>query len=145
MNERGAVAGLLVPLLMIAFAGIYWLANRDVPAMDMRMVRPLTIALALMSLLQVWRWFAVKDHGGEQLNWSRLKRPALLTLATLILLFGANLDFPLAASIFLAASLPILGMRRPLTVASVAILFPLVVFWAFTSLGVPLNSLWIGG
>ncbi|MFV0490618.1 MAG: tripartite tricarboxylate transporter TctB family protein [Pseudorhodobacter sp.] len=145
MNGQRSVTGLLLPLMMIGFAVSYWIANRHVPQQDMRMVIPLTVALILLSLAQIWRWFAGRDHAAERLDWAALKRPLLLLLSTLILLFGADHDFPIAAALFLALSLPVLGMRRPLVVAGVAILFPLAVYGAFTLLGVPLNSFWLGG
>lgn len=117
MDQKRSITGILLPVMMAGFAAVFWFANRAVPDQDMRMVKPLCIGLFLMSLLQAWRWFAGRDDGAERLTWDSLKRPLLLTLSTLILLIGAGRDFPIAAGLFLAVTLPILGMRRPVVVA----------------------------
>ena len=98
VQEKRSAAGLLVPLLMLGFAGIYWFENRGVPARDMRMVTPLTIILVILSVALAVRWLAGRDRdGGEPIDLAALRRPVGLLAATLVLLFGADYDFPLAA------------------------------------------------
>lgn len=144
MKNEKSVAGLILPLFMLGFAAVYWFANQHVPAQDMRMVTPLTVALALLSLIQITRWMRGRDaDGGPSLSIEKLRKPVSLIAATVILLVGASHDFPIAAALFLAVSMPALGMRRPQVIAPVAILFPLIIFYAFTTLGVPLASFWM--
>lgn len=144
MTRQRSVAGLVMPLFMIAFAAVYWHANRHVPDQDMRMVTPLIFALAGLSFLQVVRWITHRDHdGGAPLTGTSLRKPLSLIAASVILLLGAGRDFPIATALFLALALPLLGMRRPVVVAGMALLFPLALYWGFVSLGVPLNSFWL--
>lgn len=144
MKRQRSIAGLIMPLFMITFAIIYWQANRSVPAQDMRMVTPLMLVLVALGLLQILRWIRGRDHdGGEDLTWSTVRKPLYLIASSFVLLFGASYDFPIAAGVFLALALPLLGMHRPLVVIGVAAIFPLFVFAAFVSLGVPLISFWL--
>lgn len=145
MKNTHSVAGLILPVFMLGFAAFYWVANRHVPDQDMRMVKPLIVILIILALLQCLRWLRGRDSdGGARLTLETLRKPLSLIVASFILLFGAPYDFPLASALFLAVTLPLLGTRRIPVVAGVALILPLLIFFAFTSLGVPLTSFWLG-
>lgn len=145
MGKDRTVSALVVPVLMLAFAIVYGWSNRSVPAQDMRFATPVTVLLGALSLLLIVSIGLKRASVGPKLTPARLRRPLLLLLCTLVLLIGARWDFPLATAVFLAAAIPALGIRRWRIVVPTALGLPLALYFGFSVLGVPLNSIWFGG
>lgn len=142
-THKRPAGAFLVPALMAGFALVYAYANRNVPPADMRLVTPATIALVAVSALLMLRLWLTGSGPRPAFSLNALRRPLGLVLSTLILLFGAGYDFPISGILFLALSMLVLGVRRPLIVLCVALIVPILLFIAFTSLGVPLTSFWL--
>ena len=145
MEKERRKSALIVPVLMLAFACAYGWSNRHVPASDMYFAWPLTIGLAICALVLIGGTLMARLPVGAALTPARLKRPLSLFVCTLILLGFADQDFPLATTVFLLAAIPLMGYRRWIIVIPVAIILPVLLYWGFTALGVPLASFWLEG
>ncbi|MCA0920408.1 tripartite tricarboxylate transporter TctB family protein [Pseudooceanicola nanhaiensis] len=145
MERERRGSALIVPVLMLAFACAYGWSNRHVPPGDMHFAWPLTIGLGVLSLVLIGSVLLARLPVGPALTPARLKRPVLLFLCTLILLGFAGYDFPLATTAFLLLAIPLMGYRRWVAVIPVAVVLPVLLYWGFTALGVPLASFWLEG
>ncbi|WP_343504213.1 tripartite tricarboxylate transporter TctB family protein [Alloyangia pacifica] len=145
MEKARRGSALIVPVVMLAFACAYGWSNRHVPTGDMHFAWPLTLGLGLLSLVLIGAVLVGRLPVGPALTAARLKRPVLLFLCTLILLGFAGYDFPLATAAFLMLAIPLMGYRNWLVVIAVALVLPLLLYWGFTALGVPLASFWLEG
>lgn len=143
MEKRRSFGALVVPVVMLVFACVYGWANRSVPAGDMRFATPLTIGLGLLSLLLIAQILIGRAQVGPTLTFERMTRPVLLLLCTGLLLLLTGWDFPIAVGLFLALAIPLMGYRRWIMILPVVVVMPLLLFWGFTSLGVPLTSFWM--
>ncbi|ESR27380.1 hypothetical protein [Lutibaculum baratangense] len=142
-RSRRSPGAFLVPAMMAAFGLVYAYANRNVPGSEMRLVTPASIVLLLACAALMVRTWTSGAERREPFTLARLRRPTGLAALFLILLFGADYDFPLAGMAFLAAAMLWLGVRRPLVIVPVAVVSPVLLHLAFSSLGVPLVSFWL--
>lgn len=135
----------LVPAIMAGFGIVYAYENQSVPWRDMYFVTPLTVALILVSVALMIR--IILRGAGERKSYisTGVLRPLAVIASSLVLIFGAPYDFPIAAAVFLVLCMRALGVRRPLVVASVSVVSAVLVFLVFKALGVPLKSFWLGG
>ncbi|MES1924659.1 hypothetical protein [Salinisphaera sp. T31B1] len=145
MHKERTASALVVPVLMLVFAIVYGWSNRSVPASDMRFAMPVTLLLAVLSLVLIVSIMRKRVPVGPALTAARLKRPVMLLVCSAVLLFGAAWDFMLATAAFLAIAIPALGVRRVAVVVPTAIGLPIALYFGFSMLGVPLNSIWFGG
>lgn len=145
MHKDTTASALAVPVVMLAFAIIYGWSNRGVPASDMRFATPITFLLGVLSLVVIVSIVRKRASVGPALSAARLKRPVALLLCSVVLLFGAQWDFVLATAVFLVLAIPALGVRRVSIVVPTAILLPVMLYFGFSLLGVPLNSVAFGG
>ena len=144
-TQNRSPGAFLVPVIMAGFGIVYAYKNQVVPWRDMYFVTPLTIALIVLSVAIMVR-IAVRGAGERSSYLSpSVLRPVSVVVTSLILIFGAPYDFPIAAAAFLATCMAALGVRRPLVLVGVSLVTPVVVFVIFKTLGVPLKSFWLGG
>lgn len=143
MREPTTGSGVIVPVIMTTFAAVYIWTNRDVSWSDMRLALPTAISLTALSVLVAARRVARRDRALVAATASQLRRPAALIAASILLLGLAGWDFPIAAGVFLAIAIPMLGYRRWVVVAAIAVVFPITLHLGFNSLGLPLASVWL--
>lgn len=134
----------LVPVIMAGFGIVYAYENRNVPWRDMYFVTPLTVALIAVSLALMVRIALRGAEGRKTYALKFVLRPLALISSSLILLFGAPYDFPIAAAAFLLITMLALGVRRAVVLIPVSALVPVAVFLIFKTLGVSLKSFWLG-
>ena len=145
------IGALFVPVLMGSFSIVFWIANGDVPASDMRLARFCTAALfavsvylvatEILSLKRLEIIDPLDPTTPATFNVQKMLRPTAVSVTTLILIFGAGADFVLAATAFLLVALLILGVRKIPVLIGVPTFVPVGVFLLFRWVGVPLTSI----